>query len=379
MKKIIVAADSFKGSLSSTAVASAVERGVHAVFPACEVRKVVIADGGEGTVGALVASLGGRIVTLTVSDPLMRPVEARYGVVDDGTSAVIEMAAASGLPLLTAGERNPLKTTTYGTGEMIAHALRAGCRRFLVGIGGSATNDAGTGMLAALGFRFLDAAGNALPGCGESLGKIETIDVSGMAEGLAEAQFTVACDVTNPFAGPTGAAYIFAPQKGADAQMVSRLDDGMHRFATVLQRYNGTDVQALAGAGAAGGLGGGFAALLGARLVPGLRMVLDALGFDALLQGADLVITGEGKLDAQTAMGKAPRGVLDAAAAAGVPVVAIGGAVEQAAALNAQGFAAVLPILPGPATLAEAMEPGFAAANIERTVTQVMNLFKTRN
>jgi len=377
MRKIVVAADSFKGSLNSAEVARSVEAGIKSVFPGCRVEKVYIADGGEGSVEALVETLHGQYVTVRVNDPLMRPVDARYGVIDDGKTAVIEMAAASGLTLLTPEERNPMKTTTYGTGELIAHALRSGCRRFLVCIGGSATNDAGTGMLHALGFRFEDGQGAELGQGGEILGRIEKVDVSGVMPELATSEFIIACDVTNPFSGTDGAAHIFAPQKGADPDMVKELDAGLKHFAGVVERHNGKRIDSLPGAGAAGGLGGGFSAFLGAELVSGIRMVLDAVGFGGLVKDADLVITGEGKLDAQTAMGKAPRGVLYAASKHGVPVVAIGGAVENAEELIRQGFAAVFPITPGPISLETAMLPEVATDNIRRTVTQIMNVIKS--
>ncbi len=265
MKKIILAADSFKGSLSSRQVAAAMERGIRAVFPDCAVHAVSVADGGEGTVEALVESLRGEFVTATVHDPLMRPVEARYGVVDDGRTAVIEMAAASGLPLVEPKLRNPLNTTTYGTGELIADALSRGCRRFRIGIGGSATNDAGTGMLQALGYRFFDAEGNEVGQGGRILERIARIDDRARRPELAEAAFTIACDVTNPFSGPQGAAHVFAPQKGADEAMVAELDRGLRHFAGVIEQKTGENIDGYPGAGAAGGLGGAFKAILGAE------------------------------------------------------------------------------------------------------------------
>jgi glycerate kinase len=376
MDKIVIASDSFKGSLTSARVAGSVERGIRAVFPECDIRRVYIADGGEGTVEALVGSMDGAFVRCMVSDPLGRPVEAVYGIVENGGTAVIEMSAASGLTLVALHERNPMKTSTYGTGEMIADALRRGCRKFLVGIGGSATNDAGTGMLQALGFRFLDTDGRELGRGGEILGRVARIDSSGVSAEVFESQFTVACDVTAPFSGPLGAACVFAPQKGADPEMAARLDQGLSHFAEVVLRSGLGDIRDLPGAGAAGGLGGGFVAMLGARLVSGIEMVLDATGFRETIADADLIITGEGRLDAQTAMGKAPRGVLLAARAAGIPVVALGGAVEAVEELNRQGFAAVFPILPAPVSLERAMEPQYAQENIERTVTQIMRLSK---
>mgnify|MGYP002514942343 CR=1 FL=1 len=374
MKRVTVAVDSFKGSLSSLEVAEAFACGFHRVFPHCEVEKVAVADGGEGTVEALVQTLGGERVSVMVHDPLMRPIEACYGIVNGGRTAVIEMSAASGLPLLTAQERNPLKTTTYGTGEMIADALGRGCREFLIGIGGSATNDAGVGMLRALGFRFLDSEGAELVGGGEILERIATIDTSAARKELSECEFIVACDVTNPLYGPEGAAYVFAPQKGADAAMVERLDRGLRVYARAIERFNGVQVDRIAGAGAAGGLGGGFKALLGARLEPGIDMVLNAMQFDKIISGSDLVITGEGRIDRQTTMGKAPSGVLRAAQAQGIPVVAIGGAVQPCKELGESGFAAVLPIVAGPVTLDVAMLRDVATENVRRTAAQIAGL-----
>ena len=374
LTKITIAADSCKGSLSSLEVADAVGRGFRRVFPECEIRKVCIADGGEGTVEALVRTLGGEYVDLEVANPLMRPVVARYGIVDGGATAVIEMSAASGLPLLAVEERNPLKTSTYGTGEMIADALRRGCRKVLVGIGGSATCDAGVGMLRALGFRFLGAKGEVLAGGGEILERIALIDDSGVMSQVREAEFVVACDVTNPLYGEQGAAYVFAPQKGADEAMVERLDGGLKNFAEAVKRYNGEDISALPGAGAAGGLGGGFKALLGARLERGVEMVLGAIHFDDIVAGCDLVITGEGRLDAQTVMGKTPSGVLRAAQRHNIPCVAIGGAVAQCDELSESGFAAILPIVSGPMPLEQAMQREVAVANVERTAEQIVKL-----
>lgn len=376
MKKIVVASDSFKGSVSSIVVAEHIEQGIKSVFPACEVKKTYIADGGEGTVEALVTSLKGSYVQVGVHDPLMRPVSARYGLIEDGKTAVMEMASASGLPLLKPEERNPLKTTTYGTGEMIIDALQHGCRKILMGIGGSATNDAGVGMLSALGYRFLDKDGNELKGGGEILPHIVHIDDIHIPEELNNVEIIVACDVNNPFSGPDGAAYVYALQKGADSGMVEELDQGLKHFAGIIKSYNGIDMELIPGAGAAGGLGGGFAAILGAKLVSGIRMVLDTIRFQEIIRNADLIITGEGKLDMQTAMGKAPRGVLDVAALQGIPVIAIGGSIEDAEILNKQGFAGVFSIQPGPVTLEKAMEPAYTRQQIIRTVSQLMSFIK---
>lgn len=378
MRRIVVAADSFKGSLSSLEVAEAFACGFHRVFPHCEVEKVAVADGGEGTVEALVQTLGGERMSVMVHDPLMRPIEACYGIVNGGRTAVIEMSAASGLPLLTAQERNPLKTTTYGTGEMIADALGRGCREFLIGIGGSATNDAGVGMLRALGFRFLDAEGAELVGGGEILEHIYSIDDSGALPSLRDAEFRVACDVTNPLYGPEGAAYVFAPQKGADEAMVERLDAGLKSFAEVVKRYNGENIATLSGAGAAGGLGGGFKALLGAHLERGVDMVLEAIRFDDIIKECDLVVTGEGRLDCQTMMGKTPSGVLQMAKSQGIPCVAIGGAIEKCKELEQSGFAIMLSVTPENMPLAQAMQREVAMANVERAAEQIARLLSCK-
>lgn len=372
MKKIVIASDSFKGSLSSTDVAQSAAKGVHEVFPSCEVIQVNVADGGEGTVDAVVDALNGEAVTVTVSNPLGRPVDAVYGIA--GETAIIEMAAASGLPLLSESERNPLVTSTYGTGEMIVDAMKRGCRKFLVGIGGSATNDAGTGMLKALGFRFLDANGHEIECCcGGELENIAEIDDSHVPVVVRQSQFIVACDVDTPFCGKDGAAYVFAPQKGADAETVCRLDAGMASFAKVIERKYGLDIVPIAGAGAAGGMGGGFRAFLDAALKKGIDMVLDAINFDDIIKGSDLVITGEGKVDFQTAKGKTAAGVLGRAKKQGIPVVAIGGCVEMCDSLQAMGFAGIYPILEEKVPLEVAMRQDFASANVTKTVVRILS------
>lgn len=371
--KIVIASDSFKGSLSSHEVAQAAMRGVKQVYPACEIVAVNVADGGEGTVEAVVEALGGEIVTITVSDPLGCPVSACYGLA--GNTAIIEMAAASGLTLLTAEERNPWLTSTYGTGEMILDAIRRGCREFFVGIGGSATNDAGTGMLQALGFRFYDVDEHEITNCcGGKLQDIARIDDSEVTAAVRQSRFIVACDVDTPFCGYEGAAYVFAPQKGADAEMVARLDTGMVSFAKVIVKTYGIDVTSMAGAGAAGGMGGGFYAFLNASLKRGVDMVLDAIDFDSIIRGADLVITGEGKIDYQTVKGKTAAGVLARAKAQDIPVVAIAGSVEKCESVEQMGFAGVYSILEEEVPLDVAMQPDFAAANIEKTVKKIISL-----
>ena len=371
MKKIVVASDSFKGSLSSMQVADAVERAVLQACPACDVIKIDVADGGEGTMDALQHTLGGHKIWLEVSDPLGRPVRASYVILEDGTTAVVEMAVASGLPLLSPEERNPLETSTYGTGQLIADALNKGCRKFLIGIGGSATNDAGMGMLQALGYRFTDAQGNVLCGCGESLEKVASIDASSASPALKESEFIVACDVDAPLYGPKGAAYVFAPQKGADTETVERLDNGLKHFSEVVAKSKGAieDYAQTPGAGAAGGLGFGLMAFLNARLVSGINMVLDAIGFDSIIKDADLIITGEGKIDSQTLTGKTPYGVLQRAKLQGIPVVAIGGSVQlEPEETEAAGFASILQTTPPDTRIEDALNPETASRNIIRAI-----------
>ena len=376
MKKIIIASDSFKGSVSSIEVANSAEKAVNTVFPNCEVIKIPVADGGEGTTEALVYAMDGRMVTCKVHDPLMNIIEAGYGILGDGRTAVIEMASASGLPLVPKENRNPLFTTTYGTGELIKDALEKGCRQFLIGIGGSATNDAGTGMLQALGFRFFDNKDDELGQGGEIMGRICSIDDSQALPLIKESTFTIACDVNNPFSGENGAAFIYARQKGADDEMIRILDKYMQKFAELINKNKGIDLNKIPGAGAAGGLGGGCIAFLPAQLKPGIEMVLEALHFEERIKGADLIITGEGKLDKQTGMGKAPSGVLFSAQKQNIPVIAIGGSIEETEELNNKGFLSVLSIQPGVVTLAQAMEKESAMNNITRTLKQYLRGIK---
>ena len=375
MKKIVVASDSFKGSLSSKDVAQSATRGIHQIYPQCEVIEVNVADGGEGTVDAVVEALGGTLITIDVKNPLDRPVAATYGIA--GTTAIIEMASASGLPLIEVEERDPSKTSTYGTGEMILDAINRGCRNFLVGIGGSATNDAGTGMLQALGFKFIDKDGNEITRCcGGILGDIALIDDSQVPTEVRESTFTIACDVDTPFCGPIGAAYVFAPQKGASPQMVEELDKGMASFAKVIEQKYNLNIVPIAGAGAAGGMGGAFHAFLNGTLRSGVEMVLDAINFNDRIADADLVITGEGKVDFQTPKGKTAAGVLARTKKAGIPTVAIGGCVEPCEELNAMGFAGIYPILEEKVPLEVAMQHDFASANVTNTVVRILSNWK---
>ena len=371
---IVIAIDAFKGSLTSMEAGCAAAAGIRRIRPDARITVRPLADGGEGTTEALVSGLSGEYRSVTVSGPLGRPVRAQYGILPDGT-AVMEMAAASGLPLLTPAQYDPLHTTTRGFGEMIADAVSRGCRRFLLGIGGSATNDGGTGCLSALGYRFTDAQGHPVCDGAAGLAGIEHIDEAGVLPALRECTFHVACDVENPLCGENGCSAVFAPQKGADAAMIARMDADLRRFAGLVQRQYPDADPDLPGAGAAGGLGFGLTAFLHAALSPGAALILRETGFDTLLPDADLVITGEGRLDAQTAMGKAPAGVARLAGRYGKPVIAFCGAAgEGARQCHAAGIHAYFPILRSVTTLAQAMEPASAAASLADTAEQVFRL-----
>ena len=373
LKKIVVASDSFKGSLTSLDVAQNVEKAIREVYPLCDVLKVNVADGGEGTMEALQQTLGGVRVSLVVKDPLGREIEATYVILNDGITAVVEMSAASGLPLLKSDERNPLKTSTYGTGQLICDALDRGCRKILVGIGGSATNDAGMGMLQALGFRFLDAQGNQLQPVGANLQLVSSIDSTGRHPDLDKTEFVVACDVKAPLYGRNGAAYVFAPQKGADQKMVEMLDAGLRHFSEVSSAMAGYDCSQMQGTGAAGGLGYAFRQYLDARLERGIEMVLDAIGFDDIISGADLVITGEGRVDSQTLTGKTPFGVAQHAHRQRIPVVVIGGSVEiDVLQVREAGFNDVIQVTPLDMPLSVAMRPEVAAENVYNAIIKYL-------
>ena len=373
LKKIVVASDSFKGSLTSLDVAQNVEKAIREVYPLCDVLKVNVADGGEGTMEALLQTLGGVRVSLVVKDPLGREIEATYVILNDGITAVVEMSAASGLPLLKSDERNPLKTSTYGTGQLICDALDRGCRKILVGIGGSATNDAGMGVLQALGFRFLDAQGNQLQPVGENLQLVSSIDSTGRHPDLDKTEFVVACDVKAPLYGRNGAAYVFAPQKGADQKMVEMLDAGLRHFSEVSSAMAGYDCSQMQGTGAAGGLGYAFRQYLDARLERGIEMVLDAIGFDDIISGADLVITGEGRVDSQTLTGKTPFGVAQHAHRQRIPVVVIGGSVEiDVLQVREAGFNDVIQVTPLDMPLSVAMRPEVAAENVYNAIIKYL-------
>ena len=443
MRKIIIASDSFKGSLTSLEVARAAEKGVKMVedtkaeegvkmvedakevententkkdswgYETCDdrdsrecddrdnrgwdIRCIEIADGGEGTAATLTRVLGGDVVKAIVSDPLGRKIEATYGIatISGQKTAIMEMAQASGLTLLKPSERNPLLTSTYGTGEMILDALNRGCKKFLIGIGGSATNDGGTGMLEALGFKFIDSNGRQMTGmCGGNINRIARIVPPILLE---EAEFIIACDVDTPFCRPNwhkeaegtegaeevrkrdgreGAAEVFGPQKGATPEGVVLLEDGMQNLNDIIKRDYGIDLSSIKGTGAAGGLGGAFHAFLDGRLQSGIGMVLDAIGFEEQIKDADLIITGEGRIDSQTCRGKVISGITSVAAKHGVPVIAIAGIVDMGEKeIEEAGLKAAFPIGPRPqneSDLEYAMRPEVASKNIAETVAKAL-------
>lgn len=355
---IVVAPQSLKGSLDAPDVGTAIAAGIHRVWPDADIHVVPVADGGEGTVQALVAATSGTIQHATVLGPLGVPVTAAYGILggDSSTTAVIEMAAASGLPLVPPERRDPRHTTTRGTGELMLAALDAGAQRLLIGIGGSATNDGGAGMAQALGARLLDAQGAELPFGGAALAQLARIDISTLDPRLKDVEIQVASDVTNPLCGPEGASAVYGPQKGATPAMIAELDAALAHYAEVLQHDLGADVANIPGAGAAGGLGAGLLAFAHARLVPGAQLVLEALNFERIVRGAALVYTAEGRLDSQTAYGKAVGAVAAAARAAGARVVALAGSVAaDDTALAALGIDVALSICDGPMSLEESM------------------------
>ena len=344
MEKILLVPDSFKGTLSSRQVCQVMAGQLRRFFPQAQVKSIPVADGGEGSVEAFLAAAGGERRMLTVTGPFGEPVEAFYGVLGDGRTAVIEMAACAGLPLAE-GRLNPERATTYGVGELLLAAKEAGCTKAILGLGGSCTNDGGVGAAAALGAKFTRADGTAFIPTGGTLGEIAALDVSPVAQALQGMELTAMCDIDNPLYGEAGAAAVFAPQKGADAAMVARLDAGLRHLGQVSARCLGRDFSHLPGAGAAGGLGFGMAAFCGAQLRMGIDAVLDAVGFDSLLPGTDMVFTGEGKIDSQSARGKVVSGVAARCRKAGVPVVAVVGQIGQGfEEMYQQGLTAVFSI-----------------------------------
>lgn len=344
MEKILLVPDSFKGTLSSRQVCQVMAGQLRRFFPQAQVKSIPVADGGEGSVEAFLAAAGGERRTRTVTGPFGEPVEAFYGILGDGRTAVIEMAACAGLPLAE-GRLNPERATTYGVGELLLAAKEAGCTKAILGLGGSCTNDGGAGAAAALGAKFTRADGTAFVPTGGTLGEIAALDVSPVAQALQGMELTAMCDIDNPLYGEAGAAAVFAPQKGADAAMVARLDAGLRHLGQVAARCLGRDFSHLPGAGAAGGLGFGMAAFCGARLRMGIDVVLDTLGFDKRLPSADLVFTGEGKIDFQSLRGKVVSGVCGRAKRAGVPVIAVVGQIGSGfEPMYDQGLSAVFSV-----------------------------------
>jgi glycerate kinase len=361
--KIVIAPDSYKESLTALEVAIEIEAGFRAVFPDAEYIKLPMADGGEGTVAAMVAATGGTLVEVYITGPLGEPVKACYGLTGDRKTAIIEMAAASGLALVAPDLRNPLKTTTRGTGELIKAALDAGISHLIIGIGGSATNDGGVGMLQALGVRLLDQAGREIGFGGGQLANLDRIDISSMDTRLEACKIEAACDVNNPLTGPKGASAIFGPQKGATPEMVSQLDASLARYADLISRDLGVQVDTVPGAGAAGGMGAALLAFFGAQLRPGIEIIIEAVGLEAHVRNADLVITGEGRIDSQTILGKTPIGVARMAKRYGKPVIGIAGCLaSDAGVVHEYGIDAVFSVLSRAGSVEEAL--AHAAVNL---------------
>ncbi len=353
---ILIAPDSFKDCLSARQVAHALKSGMMNIWPKADFHISPMADGGEGTVESVIDATRGELVTIQVMDPLMREISSFYGITGDGSTAVIEMAAASGIELLEVTERNPWVTSTYGTGQFIRDALDRGCKRILLGIGGSATNDCGAGMAEALGVKFTSRAGDSVPMGGGSLDRVEKILLEGLDRRIEATEILVACDVSNPLTGPTGASAIYGPQKGADPSMVKSLDNNLNHFAAIISRQMGKEVALVPGAGAAGGLGAGLMAFLGASLMKGFDMIAETVRLEEKVKKADLVITGEGKMDGQTQFGKTPFGVAQLAQKHRKPVIGVAGTIEEGVeGLYQMGFSVILPIQEKPSDLGYAL------------------------
>ena len=373
--KIVVAIDSFKGSLTTFESGAAVKEAAENVFENAQVKICPLADGGEGTVAAVTSALGGRLCRAMVSDPLGRSVEAEYGVAGD--TAIIEMSAAAGITLISEDERNPLATTTYGVGELIAHAVRGGCRKFIIGIGGSATNDGGAGMLEALGFALLDERGRIIPRGAIGLSLLKRIDREKAMPALEECEFNIACDVKNPLCGENGASAVFGPQKGASEEMVKDMDGWLKGYAGLCSELYERDYSTHPGAGAAGGLGFAFLTFLDGRLRSGIELVTEAVSLEDRVKDADIVLTGEGRLDGQSVMGKAPVGVASIAKRYGKAVFGLSGCVtDDARLLNDHGIDAFFPILKAPCSVMDAMNEETAYKNLSDTAEQLFRVVK---
>ena len=354
--KFLFASDSFKGTLSSEQIITLLDAAAKNVFPDCETMGIPVADGGEGTIDAVISVLHGSIYEVDVHGPLMEEVVSRYGETGNG-AAVIEMAAASGLPMVPVDKRDPRVTTTYGTGELIKTALDRGCRDITIAIGGSATNDGGMGAMRALGIRFLDENGEELSGCGNDLARVADIDISGLHSAVKDAKFTIMCDVNNPLTGPDGATYTFGKQKGGSPEILDELEQGMIHYAALIREKMGTDVDQIPGSGAAGGLGAAFCVFLKAEMKSGIETVLDLIHFDELLEGVDLVITGEGRIDWQSAFGKVPSGIGNRCRKKGIPAIAIvGGMGDKAEMIFDHGIDSIITTINGAMGLDEALD-----------------------
>ena len=378
--KVVIAIDSFKGSLSTFESGEAVSVGVKRVYEDAETVICPLADGGEGTVRAIIAAVGGRLVNTEVTGPLGNKINAEYGVIDDRRTAVIEMSAAAGITLLKESRRNPLYTTTYGVGELIRHAIKKdGCRKFIIGIGGSATNDGGAGMLSALGFELLDSEGKEIPRGAIGLSRLVDIRTERALPLLAECEFNVACDVKNPLCGAEGCSAVYGPQKGATEEMIRDMDEWLHSYALLTKKINPHSDENYPGAGAAGGMGFAFMSYLNGTLTSGIELVIKETGLADKLCDADIVVTGEGRLDGQSCMGKAPIGVARTAKKYGKTVIAFSGAVtDDARLVNEHGIDAFFPILRKVCSLEDAMKVDNAGANLADTAEQVFRLLKIR-
>ena len=375
--KAVIAIDSLKGSLTSMEAGYAIADGIRKAYSDAETVVRPLADGGEGTVDALVEGMMGSMQEITVNDPLGRPVSAKYGIIESSKTAIIEMSAAAGITLVTDSERNPLNTTTYGVGEMIKDAINKGCREFIVGTGGSATNDGGVGMLQALGYGFLDKSGNQVAFGAKGLRDLETITDTNVIPELKDCRFHIACDVTNPLCGDNGCSAVYGPQKGADASMIMNMDKWLSYYAALTREKFPKADPKFPGTGAAGGMGFAFLSYTNASLEPGIDLILKETRLEEYIKGADVVITGEGRLDFQTAMGKAPVGVAKLARKYDIPVLAFAGSVtKDATECNRNGIDAFFPILRGICTLDEAMNSENARANMTDTVEQVFRTIK---
>ncbi|HPQ47264.1 MAG TPA: glycerate kinase [Clostridia bacterium] len=372
--KILIAPDSYKGCLGSLEVAMAMTKGIKAISADIETVSIPFADGGEGTVEAMLAGAGGRIVKARVTGPLGDKIDSFYGILDDGHTAVIEMAAASGLALVPEDSLNPMLTTTYGTGELIRMAMDAGCTDIIIGVGGSATNDCGTGMAQALGVVFYDEDKNALSGCGRTLNEIHSYDDTGLDPRVRNTNITVACDVDNPLYGEKGAAHVYSPQKGADEIMIKILDEGLENLNSIVNNHCGIDMNSIKGSGAAGGLAGGLVAFTGAKLEKGINIVSDVCRLDDKMKEADLALTGEGRTDYQTAFGKVPAGIAESAARFNVPVICISGSLGKGyEEIFNIGITAAFSISQGPGSLEDSMKN--AAEYIERTTRNIVAVY----